>query len=61
MHRRNVDSKSTFYLNGVGNMSDAELLLKAVKESTYFHAALEDRALTSQIGDIAFNSKYYNA
>jgi hypothetical protein len=32
-----------------------------VKESTYFHAALKDRALTGRVGEIAFNSKYYNA
>jgi hypothetical protein len=61
MHRRYVDARGTFYLNGVGNISDAELLLKAVKESTYFHAALKDRAFTGRVGEIAFNSKYYNA
>ena len=59
MHRRYVDLKVTFYLNGVRGISDAELLIKAMKESTYFRAALEDRALTTRIGDIAFNSKYY--
>jgi hypothetical protein len=61
LHKRYVNSRMTFYLNGVDRLSDAELLIKAVKESTYFHAALQDRALTGRVGEIAFNSKYYSA
>jgi hypothetical protein len=42
-------------------MSDADQLLKALKESTYFRALLDDRAVTRKVADVAFNSKYYEA
>src|SRR6185437_1872183 len=36
LHKRYVDPQSVFYLNGVGQLSDADGLVKALKESTYF-------------------------
>jgi AbiU2 len=58
-HKRYVDPSGHFYLNGIGNLSDADLLIKALKESTYFHAILDDKTLTKKAADVAFASKYY--
>ena len=61
MYKRYVDARATFYLNGVGRMSDADQLMKALKESTYFRALLDDETLTRKVSDVAFNSKYREA
>ena len=61
VYKRYVDASVTFYLNGVGGMSDADEVLKALKESTYFRALLDDETLTRRVADIAFNSKYHDA
>jgi hypothetical protein len=61
MYKRYVDSRVTFYLDGIGGMSDASEVLKALKESTYFRALLDDETLTRKVADIAFNSKYHAA
>jgi len=42
-------------------MSDADQLVRAIKESTYFQILLDDRNLTRRVSDVAFSSKYYEA
>lgn len=59
IHKRYVDPSGHFYLNGIGYISDADSLIKALKESTYFHVLLEDKTLTRKVADTAFSSKYY--
>jgi hypothetical protein len=59
MYKRYVDARAPFYLNGVGMVSDVDQLVKALKESTYFWASLEDKTLTRKVADVAFNSKYH--
>lgn len=61
MHTRYVDARAPFYLNGVGMVSDADQLVKALKESTYFRVLLADRSVTRMVSDAALNSKYYEA
>lgn len=61
LHKKYIDPHSVFYLNGVGQLSDADSLVKALKESTYFHAILEDKKLTQKCADVAFESKYSEA
>jgi len=61
MHKRYVTARAPFYLNDVGMMSDADQLVRALKESTFFHALLDDRTLTQRVGEVAFSSKYYDA
>jgi hypothetical protein len=61
LHKHYIDSNGHFYLNGVGYLSDADTLVKALKESTYFRALLEDTRFTQRCADAAFNSKYHEA
>jgi len=61
VHTRSVDSSGTFILNDVGMISDAGSLTKALKESTYVHRALNNRAFTQQVADPGFNSEFTNA
>jgi len=61
LYKRYVDARVPFYLNGVAMMSDADQLVRAIKESTYFHVLLDDRNLTRRVSDVAFSSKYYGA
>jgi hypothetical protein len=61
LQRRFVDPASDFYLNAVGQISDAHLLVKALKESTYFNDILNDVSQTKEVGEVAFRSKYYDA
>ena len=60
MHARYVRATVPFYLSDVGGMSDADQLVRAIKESSYFRAALDDIAITRRLTDIAFASKYYD-
>jgi len=53
MYKQYVDARAPFYLNGVGMMSDADQLVKALKESTYFRALLDDKILTRKVSDVA--------
>jgi thermostable 8-oxoguanine DNA glycosylase len=59
MHWRYVSKRVPYYLNGVGRVSDAEQLVKALQESTYFRALLADRDLTRIVTDVAFSSQYH--
>ena len=60
IHKRYVDARVPFYLNAVGGVSDADQLVKALKESNYFRTLLDDSLLTRQISDVAFKSKYHD-
>jgi len=59
LNTRYVDAQVPFYLSSVAMMSDADQLVRAIKESTYFHVLLEDRDLTRRVSEVAFSSKYY--
>lgn len=61
IHTRYVDPSGAFMLTEVGMISDADSLVKALKESTYFHSALDSHALTRQIADIGRNSRFSDA
>ncbi len=54
-------SEDHFYLNGIAGLSDAEQLVLALKESTYFRTMLDDKATTMRCADVAFESKYHAA
>src|ERR1039457_826174 len=56
MQRRYVDPNSHFELNDIDNLSDADNLVKALKESTYFCALLDDKETTKKSADVAFKS-----
>jgi hypothetical protein len=61
LHKRYVDGKVAFYLNGVGGTSDADQLAQALRESAYFRAAIADQRVSQIVGDIAFASKFHLA
>lgn len=61
VHKRYVDGDGAFYVNAVGYVSDAELLVKALKESVAYGLLLEIGSVTRECADVAFNSKYYEA
>ncbi len=61
VYTRYVDPGGSFYLSGVGMFSDADSVVKALKESTYFHRALDNNDLTQKVADIAFGSEFFNA
>ncbi len=39
-------------------LSDAESLIKALKESTYFWDLMNDQTLATKVADVAFTSKF---
>lgn len=47
-----------FYLNAVGNMSDADSLLTALRNAKLFHAILEDHAITTAAMRAADTSRF---
>ena len=61
VHKRYVDPKVAFYLNGVGMTSDADQLAQRLRESTYFQAAIGDGRVARIVGDLAFASKFHEA
>jgi AbiU2 len=46
MHTHHVRADHHFYLNAMGNMSDADSLVAALRNAKLFHAALSDREIT---------------
>lgn len=54
LHKRFVDPKVAFYLNGVGMASDADQLAQGLRESAYFRAAIGDGRVARVVGDLAF-------
>jgi AbiU2 len=61
IHKHYVNSVGHFYLSGISLISDADSLVKALKESTYFCEMLDDNETTRKSSDVAFNSKYFEA
>jgi AbiU2 len=61
MHETYVDPRHPFLLTQVGRSSDADQLVKAMKESTYFRTLLNDDALAGKVANVAFQSKYHEA
>jgi hypothetical protein len=61
MDRHYVDPNSNFYLNGIAQLSDAEMVVKALKESTYFQTLLDRNETTRQASDAAFGFKFFDA
>jgi hypothetical protein len=42
MHRHHIEPDGHFYLSGIGQMSDADLLITALRNAELFHAVLSD-------------------
>jgi AbiU2 len=61
VYSRYVDPGGHFHLNDIGMISDADSVVKALKESTYFHAALRANEITQILADIASNSEFSEA
>lgn len=61
LHKRYVNPKGSFRLLGVGGVSDANQLVQALREHTFFRAAIADTSIARRIGDIAFAAKFHSA
>lgn len=61
LHRRYVDPDFDYRLNEIALLSDADSLVKAIKESTYFWTLLKDTKFTEKCADVALGSKYSEA
>jgi len=48
MFRHHVDPNGHFYLNSMGNMSDADSLLTALRNAKLFHAVMSDRKIATR-------------
>ena len=59
-HKRYVDGSYNLNINGIAMLTDAEFLIKALQESTYFQNLLTDDQTTRKAADVAFNSPFYN-
>ena len=58
---RYVSKKHPFDLFDIHGLSDADQLIRALKESTYFRAILADKGLTRRIDEIASASNFHDA
>lgn len=61
LNKRFASPPGTFHLNEVGMISDADSAVKALRESTFFQAALGANGLTGVLADIAFSSEFSHA
>jgi hypothetical protein len=61
LHKHYIDANGHFYLDEIGDLSDADKLITALKESTYFRTLQNDSELARKCADVASNSKYYEA
>jgi hypothetical protein len=61
MDKHYVDPNGHFYLNGIAQLSDADMLVKALKDSTYFRTLLDGKETTRRASDVAFGSKFFDA
>jgi hypothetical protein len=48
MHRHHIDPNGHFYLNGIGNMSDADSLLTALINAKRFYAVMDDKEIAKR-------------
>jgi hypothetical protein len=58
MHRHYIEPDGHFYLNGIGNMSDADSLLAALRNAKLFHAVMSDREIATRALRAADTSKF---
>jgi hypothetical protein len=58
MHRHHVEPDGHFYLNGMGNMSDADSLLTALKNAKLFQAVMNDSEIATRALCAANTSKF---
>jgi hypothetical protein len=58
MHRHHIETDGHFYLNGIGNMSDADSLLTALRNAKLFHAVMSDREIGTRALRAADTSKF---
>lgn len=61
LYKRYVDPKGSFCWNGVAIISDADQLAQALRESTYFRAAIADAGITRRVSEIALAAKFHSA
>jgi hypothetical protein len=55
---RHHGANGHFYLNAIGNMSDADSLLTALRNAKLFHAVMEDRKITMRAMHAADTSRF---
>lgn len=58
MHRHHIEPNGHFYLNGMGNMSDADSLLTALINAKRFHAAMDDKEIATRVIRASDKSKF---
>jgi hypothetical protein len=58
MHRRHIEPDGHFYLNGVGNMSDADSLLTALINAKRLHAVMDDKEIALRAIRASDKSKF---
>ena len=58
MHRHHIEPDGHFYLNGMGNMSDADSLLTALINAKRLHAVMDDKEIASQAIRASDKSKF---
>lgn len=58
MHRHHVEPDGHFYLNGMGNTSDADSLLTALRNAKFFHSVMSDREIATRALRAADKSKF---
>jgi hypothetical protein len=58
MHTHHIRPDHHFYLNTMGNMSDADSLVAALRNAQLFHAALSDHEITTRAMAAADKSKF---
>jgi hypothetical protein len=60
-HTRYIDPNGHFQLNGIASLTDAEMLVKALRESTYFNELVTESALSVRCANVAFGSAFSEA
>jgi hypothetical protein len=58
MHRHHIEPSEHFYLNGIGNMSDADSLLTALINAERFHAVMGDKEIALRAIRASDKSKF---
>jgi hypothetical protein len=61
LHQKYVDAGGHFQLNGITGLSDAELLIKALRESAVFEELYRNNEFSRCCADAAFNSRFSEA
>jgi hypothetical protein len=61
LQKRYLPPREQQELTAISYLSDADQMVRAVKESSFFGAAISDHTLTLRLDEIARASRYYNA